>query len=236
MLHRLLNIIFPPQCLVCDGRVATHGAMCGACWQGVAFITDPMCDACGLPFEFDIGKNAMCADCLHTRPPYAHARAAFRYDEKSNRLITRFKYGDHTQLAKIYGQWLTSAGKELLARSDLLIPVPLHYWRFVSRRFNQSAMLAGEISKKTGLLHLPNAIKRTRHTKQQTGLTKPQREENVKNAFTINKRYKQMVKGKNILLIDDVITTGSTIEQCTKALIKAGAAQVNVLTLARAGR
>lgn len=236
MLQRILNLVFPPQCLICDGRVAKHGALCSKCWQSVRFISDPMCDACGLPFEFDIGSHALCADCLHTRPLYARARAAFLYDEKSSRLITRFKYSDQIQLAKIYGEWLSSAGRELLANTDFLIPVPLHYWRFVQRRFNQSAMLAGEISKNTGITHLPNAIKRTRHTKQQTGLTKTQREENVKGAFIIESHHQVAIKGKNILLIDDVITTGSTIEQCTKALIKSGVAQVNVLTLARAGR
>lgn len=236
MLSYLLNLLFPPQCLNCDARVPTHGTLCLPCWQQIQFISDPMCECCGLPFDYDIGSHALCASCLHIRPLYGRARAAFRYDEHSRRLITRFKYSDQTQLAKIYGVWLVKAGGELLAQTDIIIPVPLHYWRFLHRRFNQSALLAHIIAKKTEIKYLPNTLKRTRHTTQQTGLTRKQRETNVKGAFTINKRYAYRIKGKNILLIDDVMTTGSTIEQCTKALLKAGAAQVNVLTLARTVR
>ena len=233
---RLLNLIFPPQCLICKGRVAVHGTLCLTCWNSVHFISDPMCDACGLPFEFDVGGQALCGSCIKKRPTYAHARAAFRYDDNSRKLVTRFKYADQTQLAKIYGDWLAKAGIDLLPQTDFIVPVPLHYLRFVSRRFNQSAILAQQLSKKTGIKHLPNAVTRTRHTKQQTGLTHAQRAENVRNAFTINQKYAGVIRGKTILLIDDVITTGSTIEQCVKALLKAGAMQVNVLTLARAGR
>ncbi len=233
MKTRILNLLFPPQCLNCDARVPTHGTLCLTCWQQVQFISDPMCGCCGLPFDYDIGDNALCASCLQEHPPYARARAAFRYDEHSRKLITRFKYSDHTQLAKIYGNWLAKAGVELLAQTDVIIPVPLHYFRFVSRRFNQSALLANVLHKKTGIKYLPNALKRSRHTTPQMGLTRKQRETNVKGAFRVNKHYKNALKGKNILLIDDVMTTGSTIEQCTKILLKSGAAQVSVLTLAR---
>jgi ComF family protein len=233
MKARILNLLFPPQCLNCDARVPTHGTLCLACWQQIHFISEPMCHACGLPFDYDIGENALCAPCLNERPLYLQARATFRYDEHSRKLITRFKYSDQTQLAEIYGAWLAKAGGQLLAQTDIIIPVPLHYFRFVHRRFNQSALLANILSKKTGIRHIPNALKRSRQTTPQTGLTRKQRETNVKGAFTINNRYASTIKGKNILLIDDVITTGSTIEQCTKTLLKSGAAQVNVLTLAR---
>lgn len=234
MLPNLLNLLFPPQCLNCDVRVPEHGTLCLPCWQQVQFISDPMCACCGLPFDYDIGSHALCADCLHTLPPYAHARSAFRYDEHSRRLITSFKYADQTHLANIYGAWLANAGGELLAQTDVIVPVPLHYWRFVQRRFNQSALLAHALTRKTGIKNLPDALRRSRSTVPQTGLTRKQRESNVKGAFIINPRYADMIKGKNILLIDDVMTTGSTIKQCTKSLLKAGAMQVNVLTLARA--
>ncbi|MEK6746240.1 MAG: ComF family protein [Pseudomonadota bacterium] len=230
----ILNLLFPPQCLNCECRVPTHGTLCIPCWQQIHFITEPMCHACGLPFDYDIGDGALCGACMHKHPDYNHARAVFRYDEHSRKLITRFKYSDHTQLAKIYGTWLMGTGGKLLEQSDMIIPVPLHYFRFLHRRFNQSALLAHTLSKKSSVKCLPNALIRTRKTTPQTGLTRKQRETNVKGAFTINKRSVRVIKGKNILLIDDVFTTGSTIEQCTKVLLKAGAAQVNVLTLARA--
>lgn len=192
-----------------------------------------MCHCCGFPFEYDIGNEALCGDCLQERPAYAHARAAFRYDGHSSRLVTRFKYSDHTQLAKVYSNWLATAGRELLAKTDIIIPVPLHYFRFVQRRYNQSALLAHALSGKTGIRHLHNALNRTRRTVSQTGLSRAQREKNVRGAFSINKRYASEIKGKYILLVDDVMTTGATLEQCAKTLLKSGAMQVNVLTLAR---
>ena len=210
--------------------------MCMECLGAVQFISEPFCDACGFPFEYDVGKNALCGACLEERPPFAHARAAFRYDDASRHLVIRLKYNDQIQLAKIYAAWMAASGQELLKVSYYIIPVPLHYFRFISRRFNQSALLAQALSKKSGVKFLPSAIKRTLHTKQQTGLSKNQREQNVRGAFLVVPKYKEIIKGKNILLIDDVYTTGSTIKHCTKALLRAGAAQVNVLTLARAGR
>lgn len=233
--NRLLNFIFPPQCLQCDARVPNHGTLCLPCWQQVRFISDPVCECCGLPFEF-AESGAMCADCLHTRPPYAQARSALCYDDHSNKLITRFKYADQTHLAVTYAPWLIVAGRELIAQTDVIIPVPLHYVRLVSRRFNQSVLLAQALSKKTGLPTLPDALVRTRHTRRQTGLTRKQREDNVKGAFLLRPKCAHAIKGKTLLLIDDVLTTGSTIEQCTKALLKAGAMRVNVLTLARTVR
>ena len=115
------------------------------------------------------------------------------------------------------------------------MPVPLHYWRFVQRRYNQSALLASALQKSTGFTLLPDGLMRTRSTAHQTGLTKQQRHDNVKGAFAVNQRHAPAVKGKTILLVDDVMTTSATIEQCTHALLKGGAMQVNVLTLARAG-
>lgn len=234
MLARALDIIFPPQCLICDALVPTHGTLCLECWRGVSFISEPMCHACGLPFEYAIGEGALCGDCLKEAPPYARARAALRYDEASRKLILSLKYHDQTHLAKVYGPWLAKAGKELVLESDALVPVPLYYWRFVNRRYNQSALLAAALAKHCALPVLPDALLRTRHTPPQTGLTRAQRQDNVKGAFCVNPRHAATVKGKNILLIDDVMTTGATLEQCTKSLLKAGANKVNGLTLARA--
>ena len=195
-----------------------------------------MCNCCGLPFEYDVGNEALCGVCLFERPPYAKARAAFRYDEHSSKLVTRFKYSDQTHLARVYSVWLAKAAGDILANTDIIVPVPLHYFRFVQRRFNQSALLAQAISKKTLIKHRPDIIKRKRYTISQTGLTRSQRAKNVKGAFNISERAKKIIKGKNILLIDDVMTTGSTVEQCAKILLRSGAMQVNVLTLARAIR
>lgn len=233
MLARALNIVFPPQCLSCDALVPNHGTLCLECWQQVEFITDPCCACCGYPFEFTMGPGTLCGDCLREQPVYARARAAFRYNEASRRLVLKLKFQDQTLLAKIFAGWLASAGRELIAASDVIVPVPLHYWRFIGRRYNQSVLLAQALSPLCGLPTIPDALKRIRYTPPQAGLTRAQRLDNVKGVFSVNARHIPAIKGNSVLLIDDVMTTGATLQQCTKALIKAGASQVNVLTLSR---
>ncbi len=192
-----------------------------------------MCACCGLPLEFAVDENTLCGECLREHPPYSRARAAFVYNEASRTLVMKLKYQDDTYLAPIFARWLKNAGAELIAASDLILPVPLHYWRMVSRRYNQSLLLARILSEHTGLPLLADGLTRTRRTPQQTGLTRAQREKNVKNAFAIPDKHRALIKGKSILLIDDVMTTGATLAACTKTLLKAEAGQVNVLTLAR---
>lgn len=234
LFSRFLDIIFPPQCLSCEEMVGTHGTLCQPCWQQISFISPPYCHACGLPFEYSIGEGTLCGDCLHSLPPFTHARSALTYDEHSRGLILKLKYADQTHLASIYGPWLARCGKELLEQADLIVPVPLHYWRFITRRYNQSALLATSLHKQTGLPVIPDALLRKRPTKPQAGLTRKQRQDNVRGAFEVHKRWKDSIKGKHIVLVDDVMTTSATVNGCTKALLNAGAADVYVLTLARA--
>jgi len=233
MLARTLDFIFPPQCLTCEALVPAHGTLCLTCWQGVKFIDEPMCYCCGQPFEYTIGERALCGECIKELPPFARARSVFVYDEHSRALVTKLKFSDQLYLATVFGPWLAKIGAEMIGMSNLIVPVPLHYWRFVGRRYNQAALLAEALSKKTHLPVLPDALIRKKHTPPQTGLSRRQREDNVKGAFAINPRHKDTVKGKHILLIDDVLTTGATLSACARSLIKAGAMQVNVLTLAR---
>lgn len=233
MQKRLLNLFFPPQCLVCEALVPTHGTLCTECWNNVPFISAPMCACCGLPLEFAVDETTLCGECLREHPPYSRARAAFVYNDTSRAMVLKLKYQDDTYLAPIFAGWLKSAGAELIAASDAIIPVPLHYWRMVSRRYNQSLLLARLLAKNTGLPLMADGLKRIRATPQQTGLTYPQRKKNVSGAFAVPPKQLRMLQGKSILLIDDVMTTGATLAACTQTLIKAGAGQVNVLTLAR---
>ncbi len=230
---QLVNLLFPPRCLGCDAQVDRHGTLCSACWQQVNFITEPFCAACGLPFEYSIGAQAHCAACIQEAPPFARARAAFRYDDASKHLVLRLKYQDETALAQVYAPWLARAGAEVLAASDVIVPVPLHYWRFVHRRYNQSALLASVMAKVSGKLLLPDGLMRIRPTLQQTGLTHAQRQKNVRGAFRVHPKRREMLRGKTVLLVDDVYTTGATLSACAKALKRGGASEVNVLTLAR---
>ncbi len=233
MLAAALDFIFPPQCLRCDEHVPAHGALCVTCWGNVRFISDPACACCGLPFEYDFGENALCGECLKERPPFSRARAVFCYDDHGKNLVLDLKYHDQLQLAPTLGVWLAKAGRDLALSSDVIVPVPLYYWRFVSRRYNQSALLAQSVSQSCGVPWLADGLLRTRKTAPQAGLTRNQRLDNVRGAFAVNPKHLHEIKGKNILLIDDVLTTGATIAHCTNTLLKAGAMTVNVLTLAR---
>ncbi len=233
MLATALNLLFPPQCLSCREQVSTHGTLCTNCWNAISFISAPFCERCGLPFEFGLGDGAHCAECLRVQPPFARARAVFRYDEASSALIKKLKYNDETLLAATFCPWLLQAGRELIAVCDTVVPVPLYYWRYVRRRYNQASLLAGVVAKTAELAFLPDALLRTRSTAPQTGLTRKERAENIEGAFSINPRLKERIKNRRILLVDDVFTTGVTLSACAEVLLEAGAGQVCALTLAR---
>jgi ComF family protein len=233
LLNHALDLFFPPQCLHCEALVPTHGTLCLTCWQQVQFIADPICLCCGHPFDYALGDGALCGNCLRDKPPYARARSMFRYDDTSRVLVLKLKYQDQLHLAGIYGTWLAKAGREIIIGSDFIVPVPLYYWRFVGRRYNQAALLAHALGKECGLPVIPDALLRMRATESQSGLTHSQRHTNVKGAFDANSNHAPAIKGKNILLVDDVMTTGATLSECTRCLLNNGVLSVNVLTLAR---
>ena len=231
--QRAINTIFPPRCFLCIEMIGEAGHICMDCWQDLRFITAPQCHCCGHPFEYELPGEALCGACIQDEPPYDMARAVLCYDDASRKLVTRFKFGDMLHPAKTLASWMARAGKECLQDADYIIPVPLHHIRLVRRRYNQAAILAAAISKQSGVPLLVDAMTRTRHTTPQSGLSRRQRKINVRGAFNINPRQLNLLKNKRILLVDDVMTTGATLEACTKALKKAGAAEVRVLTLAR---
>lgn len=229
----LLNFFFPPQCLICHGRVGAQGALCTECWGKIRFISAPLCAQCGLAFDFSAGDGALCGECLQETPPFVKARAVFRYDEHSRALVTQLKYADQAHLAQAFGAWLFTHGREMVEASEVVVPVPLHYWRFVGRRYNQSALLAYALSKHCGISVLPDGLTRVRPTKPQASLSRAQRLDNVKNAFVMTQRHRGRLQGKAVLLVDDVQTTSATISECAQALLKGGAGSVRVLTLSR---
>ncbi|MBY0407527.1 MAG: ComF family protein [Rickettsiales bacterium] len=230
-ISKLLDFLFPPQCLICAGAVGAQGSLCGECWGKIRFISPPYCAVCGLAFDFAATDGALCGECLNAPPPFTRARAVFRYDEHSRALVTQLKYADQTHMARGFGAWLTTAGNELIHSSDMIVPVPLYYWRFVGRRYNQAALLAYALSGQCGLPVLPDGLRRVRPTLPQASLSRKERLSNVKNAFAVRKP--QAVAGKRVLLVDDVQTTSATISECTRALLRGGAANVQVLTLSR---
>ena len=228
----LLNALFPPQCLCCGVLLHQHGALCNDCWQSLHFITAPMCHSCGHPFEYDLGEEALCGECIRERPVYDSAYSVLVYDDTSKALMHKLKFEDQGHLAPIFADWLHTHMQHL-SSPDIVIPVPLSRKRLFARRYNQSALVAKELAKRLNITYDPQLLLRTKHTKPQTGLTRPQRQENVAGAFRVAMPHGEIITNKSILMIDDVMTTGATIEACTKTLKKAGAGQVHVLTLAR---
>jgi ComF family protein len=231
--RRLLDAILPPQCLSCRDLVAEPGQLCAQCWSDVRFIDAPYCAVCGRPFEFDTGPDALCGDCAAHLPAYTRARAVMIYDEASRDLILGFKRGDRLEGAPAFGQWMARSGRSLLDGADLILPVPLHRRRLFSRRFNQAAVLAHAIGKSAGIPVLADGLVRKKPTPSQAGLSRSGRYRNVRGAFAVRPRYKEALRGLHVILVDDVMTTGATVESCTKTLLRGGAASVSVITLAR---
>jgi ComF family protein len=232
----LLNTVLPPRCLKCGAAVDRAGALCAACWPALAFLAPPLCACCGYPFEFDLGPGALCGSCAAEPPEYQRARAVLRYDDASRDLVLRFKHGDRIDSAPAFGRWLARAGAELLAEADLIAPVPLHWWRLFRRRYNQAALLASALAGATGRPAVNDLLVRKRATPSQGGLGRAERRRNVAGAFAVHPRRRAGLGDKRVLLVDDVLTTGATAEACARALLKAGARAVDVLTLARVVR
>ncbi len=235
--HSALDILFPPLCMACRARVSEPHSLCAACWSTISFIDDPSCARCGMPFEIDPGGETVCGPCLAKPRDFARARALFRYDDASKPLILTFKHGDRLDHAPGFGRWLERTGRALLADADLIVPVPLHRWRLWKRRYNQAALLAAGLARLTGRLHDPSVLERKRPTKSQGQMPSAKaRRRNVLGAFRVPPARAAAVQNRNILLIDDVFTTGATLDACARALKRAGAARVDALTLARVVR
>ena len=232
--RRGLDAVMPPRCLMCGAVVADPGALCGTCFEDVTFITPPYCARCGIPFIDNYVAavdTAICGACAERSPSFDKARAVCVYDEKSRSLITRLKYADRTDFTPALGRWMVRAGADLLDGADLIIPVPLHRWRLLTRTYNQSALLARWVSRMSNVPANFSALRRTKGTPSQGGLSAKARRRNVARAFSVPAPL--AVTGKRIVLIDDVLTTGATLDACANALIHAGAAGVDALVVAR---
>ncbi|MEP4703669.1 MAG: ComF family protein, partial [Hyphomicrobiales bacterium] len=227
------HFILPPRCLACDELVAEQGGLCATCWQEMPFIESPFCDRTGKPMAFDLKDTIVSAEALANPPIYRKMRAPTRYEGTARRMILSFKFHDRLDLTPHLARLMVRSGTDLLNEADIIIPVPLHRKRLFSRRFNQSAELAKEISTLTGIPCALEGLQRIRPTKQQTTLDMAARHKNVEGAFRVPASEVINVQGRRIILIDDVVTTGATINACTRALLREKASHIDILTFAK---
>lgn len=235
---KTIDFLIPPHCVLCQGILETDQGLCGACWKKINFISNPFCQTCGLPLPFETqeSQNINCGPCSLEPPIFDQARSAVIYDTCSKDLILRFKHGDHTSLTPFFTKWLLSTGQGFLNQADYILPVPLHWTRLLKRRYNQAALLAKALGHQSAVTYLPSALKRIRATAPQGHMGKEERAQNVANSFVLSKTYANILKGKAVILVDDVFTSGATLDACTKALKRGGVQKVYALTLARVAR
>jgi ComF family protein len=227
-----LDLVFPPTCLACRTATLAHGALCPRCWSAMRFIERPYCERLGTPFEQDLGEGLLSPQAMADPPAFGRARAVARFEDgPSRKLVHRLKYSDRAELARPMARWMVRAGADLLHDADLLAPVPLHPLRLRRRRFNQAAVLAREISRQTAIPCAPSALLRVKATRSQVGLSRAQRALNMQGAF--HAADDGAARGRRIVLVDDVLTSGATANAATRALLRAGAARVDVLVFAR---
>ncbi|MFN3585767.1 ComF family protein [Phenylobacterium sp.] len=225
-----LDLVFPPQAID-GGPRPLAGGLSAQAWSRIHFLDGPVCDGCGVPFEYDLG--ARCAACQARPRAFDRARAACLYDETSRDPILKLKHADRTDLAPLLARWLSRAARELIEEADVIAPVPLHRFRLLGRRYNQAAEIARPLARMTGTPYLADALVRKRATPTQGGRSGSGRRRNVAGAFEVPARHRERLSGLTVLLVDDVLTTGATAEACARALKGAGAACVNVAVAAR---
>lgn len=228
----VLDVALPTLCVACREPVSGDG-VCAGCWSKLSFIAPPYCPRLGIPFVYDPGPDMLSMEAIANPPAYQRARAAVRYDDVARTLVHALKYQDRTDLAPAMGRWMARAGKELLGEADMLVPVPLHWRRAWGRRYNQSGALGRAIARASGVTLRGDLLQRVRATEQQVGLSRPQRASNVQGAFKVSPDRQSEVQGRRIILVDDVLTSGATVDACARALLRARAAQVDVLVFAR---
>lgn len=234
MARGLVDMALPPVCMACRAAVDEPGCLCGNCWGRLVLIAPPICDRLGTPLPFQPAESRPLSPAALAEPPaYGRARAVSLFGEVARDLIHGLKYADRLDLAPPMAAMMARAGEDILSDAEALVPVPLHRLRLWRRRFNQSAALAGAIGRRTGLPVRAGWLERRRATRPQVGLDRAARARNVQGAFAVPDMARGELRGRRVVLVDDVLTTGATLDACVKALLRAGAGQVDVLVFAR---
>lgn len=232
-----VHAVFPPECISCGAGVDTDFGLCGACWAETPFITGAACDRCGAPLPGAAPEDGLtCDDCMTTARPWGRGRAVLVYAENGRKLVLALKHGDRAEIARAAGIWMARAAGPLIGEDTVIVPVPLHWWRLFRRRFNQSALLAQAMANQTGGFFAPDALRRIRSTGSQDGLGHEGRFENLRDAIHPHPKRGHILAGRDVLLVDDVMTSGATLAAASQAAFEAGAKNVHVIALARVAR
>lgn len=233
LFRRMVDFIYPPGCAICHQATLESHALCAQCWSRLTLIERPYCERLGTPFPAGHHGPLISPAAMAEPPVFERARSVCHYNDLARQLVTRLKYGDRPELARMMGRMMASSGAELLASCDLIVPVPLHRFRLWWRRYNQAAVLAGIVAAGSDRENELFLLNRIRHTRSQTRLSRNERQKNLQGAFGIASPWRGRIKGLRIVLIDDVLTSGATANAAARVLLRAGAAQVDILTFAR---
>ncbi len=230
-------LLYPPRCLGCGDMVESDFGLCGRCWRDTPFIGGTVCDACGTPLPgSDDGHRLECDDCMERPRPWGRGRSALLYRDRARALVLALKHGDRAEMAKPAAKWMMRAATPLLRPDMLVAPVPLHWSRLLRRRYNQSALLSQALAGEAGLACCPDLLQRIRRTAKQDGKSVEDRFAELTGAIAPHPGRRHRMAGRAVLLVDDVMTSGATLSACATACLDAGAARVDVVTLARVTR
>ncbi|WP_114961962.1 ComF family protein [Tritonibacter mobilis] len=229
-----VSLVYPARCLNCGGLVESDFGLCSACWRDTTFISGLVCDCCGVPLPGEAdGQSVHCDECLSSPRDWEQGRAAILYGGQGRRLVLALKHGDRTDLARPASGWMARAARDLLSRRPLLVPVPLHWTRLLRRRYNQSALLVQALAAREGCECCPDALMRVSKTPMLEGRSRAERMTLLADAIRPNPRMRERLTGRQVLLVDDVMTSGATLSACARACIDSGADGVSVVVLAR---
>lgn len=232
-----IQVLYPPQCISCAAPVTSDFGLCDDCWRDTPFVAGLVCDLCGVPLPGDDpGHRVLCDDCMTIARPWGQGRAALIYKDNARKMVLALKHGDRMDLARPAAKWMLRVAQPILQPGMLVVPVPLHWFRLIRRQYNQAALLSGALAKLSGLPHCPDALTRHRFTGSQDGRTRDGRFANLVSAFSVPRRHQKLVAQRDVLLVDDVMTSGATFAAATEALFVAGARSVAVLSFARVAK
>lgn len=232
-----LAAVYPARCLTCGSVVDSDFGLCGPCWRDTQFIGGTICDCCGVPLPgADGGDRPHCDSCISAPRPWAQGRAALIYADTGRKLVLALKHGDRQEIAKPAALWMANAVRDCLEENTLLVPIPLHYWRMLKRRYNQSALLTKALATQLDRPFSLDLLQRTKHTQPLDGLGRAERHDTLRDAISLHPKRRHQIIGRPVLLVDDVLTTGATLSAATQALQAAGSGPVRVVTLARVAK